>query len=53
MKDQNVFWNVVSHLSFFPKETIISYLKQAGFSILESNMSNEGMGRMEFYCQKL
>ena len=52
MKGKNVFWTTVEHLSFFDKEVMINYLKETGFKILESNLSQEGMGRMEFYCKK-
>lgn len=52
MKESNVFWNVVTHLSYFTKEVMIRYLKEAGFNILDISGSNEGMGRMEFYCRK-
>lgn len=52
-RDNNVFWNVVTHLSYFTKDVLINYLKEAGFEILEVNNSPEGMGRMEFYCKKI
>lgn len=53
MKSENIFWNVVTHLSYFTKDVMLNYLKEAGFEILEINNSNEGMGRMEFYCKKV
>lgn len=53
MKENNVFWNVVTHLSYFTREVMINYLEEAGFKVLEINASNEGMGRMEFYCRKI
>lgn len=52
MKEKNVFWTTVEHLSFFDKEVMINYLSEVGFTILETNLSQEGMGRMEFYCKK-
>jgi len=52
-REDNVFWNVVAHLSYFPKDVLINYLNKAGFEILEINNSPEGMGRMEFYCRKI
>lgn len=52
MKENNVFWNVVTHLSYFTRDVMIKYLEDSGFEIIEINGSNEGMGRMEFYCRK-
>lgn len=51
--ENNVFWNVVSHLTYFSKNVLINYLNESGFEILEINNSPEGMGRMEFYCRKV
>ena len=51
-KSNNVFWNVVSHLSYFTKNVMEKYLKNAGFEIIDIKDSLEGMGRMEFYCKK-
>ena len=53
MKENNVFWNVITHLSYFTKDVMLNYLKEAGFEVIEINGSNEGMGRMEFYCRKI
>ncbi|QUH19018.1 class I SAM-dependent methyltransferase [Alkaliphilus sp. B6464] len=53
MKENNVFWNVVTHLSYFTKDVMLNYLEEAGFEVLEISGSNEGMGRMEFYCRKI
>ena len=52
-KEKNVFWNVVGHLSYFTKKVLTNYLTIAGFEIIKILESNEGMGRMEFYCRKL
>lgn len=52
MKEQNIFWNVVTHLSYFRKNVLIQYIETVGFDVLEIHESNEGMGRLEFYCQK-
>jgi glycosyltransferase involved in cell wall biosynthesis/2-polyprenyl-3-methyl-5-hydroxy-6-metoxy-1,4-benzoquinol methylase len=52
-RENNVFWNVVTHLSYFTKDVLINYLHEAGFEVLEINSSPEGMGRMEFYCRKI
>ncbi|GAB6107666.1 class I SAM-dependent methyltransferase [Fusibacter bizertensis] len=52
MKEHNIFWNVITHLTYFTKPVMIDYLNEAGFEIIEINNSNEGMGRMEFYCRK-
>jgi len=52
-RENNVFWNVVAHLSYFPKDVLINYLNETGFEVLEINNSPEGMGRMEFYCRKI
>lgn len=51
-KEQNIFWNVITHLSYFKKIVMINYLEEAGFDIIEMHESDEGMGRMEFYCKK-
>ncbi|MFW5891249.1 MAG: methyltransferase domain-containing protein, partial [bacterium] len=51
-KEKNIFWTTVEHLIYFDKNVIINYLKENGFEVLESNLSEEGMGRMEFYCKK-
>lgn len=51
-KEQNIFWNVVTHLSYFKKDVISKYLNEAGFDILEIHESDEGFGRIEFYCEK-
>lgn len=53
MKENNVFWNVVTHLSYFTKNVMLNYLKESGFEVLEISASMEGMGRMEFYCRKI
>lgn len=53
MKENNAFWNVVSHLSYFTKDTLIEYLRLAGFKTIAINDSLEGMGRKEFYCTKV
>ncbi len=52
MKENNIFWHVTAHLSYFTKDVMIDYLKEAGFEIMEICGSNEGGGRMEFYCRK-
>lgn len=52
-KEDNVFWNVVTHLSYFKREVMMTYICEAGFKVLEINNSDEGMGRLEFYCQKI
>ncbi|WP_347491421.1 class I SAM-dependent methyltransferase [Desulfoscipio sp. XC116] len=52
-KDKNVFWNVVTHLSYFTKDVLTNYLMECGFEILEISTSDEGMGRMEYYCRKM
>ncbi|HET58452.1 MAG TPA: methyltransferase domain-containing protein [Deltaproteobacteria bacterium] len=51
-KEHNPFWYVVSHLSYFTRNVMINYLREAGFEIVEICDSPEGMGRMEFYCRK-
>ncbi|MPM31000.1 Ubiquinone biosynthesis O-methyltransferase [bioreactor metagenome] len=53
MKEHNIFWNVVTHLSYFSREVMIEYLNQSGFEVIETNMSKEQMGRVEFYCRKI
>lgn len=53
MKENNVFWNVVTHLSYFTRDVMLKYLQDSGFEIIEISGSNEGMGRMEFYCRKI
>ena len=53
MKENNVFWNVVTHLSYFTRDVMVKYLQDSGFEIIEISGSNEGMGRMEFYCRKI
>jgi len=50
--ESNVFWDVVSHLSYFTKDVLKNYLKSAGFYVIDIKDSLEGMGRMEFYCRK-
>ncbi|WP_028830133.1 methyltransferase domain-containing protein [Proteocatella sphenisci] len=52
-KENNVFWNVVTHLSYFTRDVMLKYLNDAGFEVVEISGSNEGMGRMEFYCRKI
>lgn len=52
-KENNTFWNVVSHLSYFTKNVLSEYLKNAGFMVIDIKDSIEGMGRMEFYCRKI
>lgn len=52
-KENNVFWNVVTHLSYFTRDVMVKYLQDSGFEIIEISGSNEGMGRMEFYCRKI
>ncbi len=52
-KEKNVFWNVVTHLTYFDKQVLSELLEKNGFKIIEINMSKEGMGRMEFYCKKI
>ncbi|MCY6959555.1 glycosyltransferase [Clostridium brassicae] len=52
-KESNVFWHVVTHLSYFSRKVMIDYLEEAGFGVLETNMSKEQLGRMEFYCRKI
>jgi glycosyltransferase involved in cell wall biosynthesis/2-polyprenyl-3-methyl-5-hydroxy-6-metoxy-1,4-benzoquinol methylase/predicted negative regulator of RcsB-dependent stress response len=52
-KENNAFWYVVSHLSYFTKDVLINYLKKAGFKIIDIKDSFEGMGRMDFYCRKI
>jgi glycosyltransferase involved in cell wall biosynthesis/SAM-dependent methyltransferase len=52
-KEKNIFWTTVEHLIYFDKNVMIDYLNDNGFELLESNLSDEGMGRMEFYCQKI
>jgi glycosyltransferase involved in cell wall biosynthesis/SAM-dependent methyltransferase len=51
-EEKNIFWTTVEHLIYFDKNVIINYLKENGFEVSESNLSEEGMGRMEFYCKK-
>jgi len=51
-EEKNIFWTTVEHLIYFDKNIIINYLEENGFEVLESNLSEEGMGRMEFYCKK-
>lgn len=51
-KEKNIFWTTVEHLIYFDKNVIINYLEETGFKVMESNLSEEGMGRMEFYCKK-
>ena len=53
MQRKGVFWNTVGHLSYFPRATLVDYLNQAGFELLEINLSPRGQGRMEFYCRKI
>ncbi len=52
-KEENVFWNVVAHLSYFTKDVLRKYLKSAGFEVITIIDSMEGMGRMDFYCRKV
>lgn len=52
-KMENVFWNVVTHLSYFTKSVLSQYLQSAGFEIISITDSMEGMGRMDFYCKKV
>jgi 2-polyprenyl-3-methyl-5-hydroxy-6-metoxy-1,4-benzoquinol methylase len=51
-KENNRFWFMAAHLSFFSREVLEKYLTQAGFEVIEENVSQEGMGRMELYCRK-
>lgn len=52
-KEANVFWNVVTHLSYFTKDVLEAYLQSAGFQVITITDSMEGMGRMDFYCRKV
>lgn len=52
-KENNRFWYMGVHLSFFSREVLVEYLDKAGFEILECNISQEGGGRMEIYCKKI
>lgn len=52
-KTENVFWNVVTHLSYFTKSVLRQYIQSAGFEIINITDSMEGMGRMDFYCKKV
>ncbi len=53
VKENNLFWCTVTHLSYFTKDVLSNYLKESGFELIEINDSLEGMGRMEFYCRKI
>ncbi|MCY6370401.1 methyltransferase domain-containing protein [Clostridium ganghwense] len=52
-KEKNVFWHVVTHLSYFTEGVLSKYLKNAGFEIISIVDSMETMGRKEFYCKKI
>lgn len=52
-KEENAFWNVVTHLSYFTKDVLKKYLQSAGFEVIAITDSMEGMGRMDFYCRKV
>lgn len=53
IKEKNPFWHEKSHLTYFSRTTLLDYLNSAGFEVLDMNLSQEGMGRMEFYCRKV
>ncbi len=53
MKERNPFWYVKTHLTYFPRSVLTDYLISAGFAVLDTRLSEEGMGRMEFYCRKV
>ncbi|WP_187115161.1 class I SAM-dependent methyltransferase [Clostridium tyrobutyricum] len=53
VKEENPFWRVVTHLSYFTKSTLKDYLQKSGFKLLKVTDSMEQMGRMEFYCRKI
>ncbi len=53
VKEDNPFWRTVTHLSYFTKDVLSNYLKEAGFKLIEIKDSLEGKGRMEFYCRKI
>lgn len=52
MKEKSIFWTTVAHLFYFEKRVIESILKDNGLEVFKINQSLEGMGRLEFYCQK-
>jgi hypothetical protein len=33
-KEHNIFWNVVTHLSYFNKEVIMNYIEKSGFEVV-------------------
>ncbi|HEX3026546.1 MAG TPA: hypothetical protein VHR42_04900, partial [Clostridia bacterium] len=47
------WWYEPAHLTFFEKDVMIKCAEDAHFDVSEIAYSEQGIGRLEFYCKKL